>query len=689
MGNYVIEDENDDYSVSYNEVNNNSKKYIIIGLCVIIFIIFIIVIVKNINSSKSYSSYEKEMKSLAEEYVARNKIFTDKEIYFDISKLGMVLPNNCSSLSGVIYDGNNYQPYLLCNNYESKILDNSENIKLHGHDVVVLLKGMEYFELGYVGTEKVYISDKKINDEGVYNIYYIPEIGNYATIRKVIVIDNPNLEKYYPTININAENPIVIEKGNNYYEKVQAVDVIDGDLTNKIETISNVNELSSGEYKVIYNVRNSLGYETSIMKKIQVVDNIDVNIMISLSNENITNENITAHVKIIGDNYQFVKLPDNREINEKEFDYLITENGNYNFVVVLENGEEISKNLNITNIDKTVPTGNCTATLYNDKTSVNVKTTSFNYITGYNYYINSKSSGYLTHSSYESSTTGATSVYVMVRDYVGNESTFNCDIVKKTSNLDDNGIKVVIANKPRLRIPIEQALANRGHTVNDLNTCIYKRVQEAGPYTRYGVTAAAYGLIDCTYTLTGYVLSYNHTSGKVEDSYCAFNSDICGKLGINRRWGYSGGDCNASTCWHGLNCATFVRWAMCNGGMNLCSRGSAGAHSMTSTTYFPEANGVYIKGNKVTYYSGQNLTGLTAMALVRMLKPGDVVASTEGGGHTFVVVGRDEKGIYTAEDGYYMRHIWYSELLNGHETYRLLFLDNYYNNPANRNNLYG
>lgn len=708
MGNYIIEDETNNYSVPYvkRKYNNGiNKKYLIIGIVLIIIVLIIVLIFRN-SKSNSFSSYENKMVTLAKEYVKRNGISTNKEMYIDVSKLNITLPNSCSLLSGVIYDGNNYTPYLLCNNYESEVINNNEyktDFKLIGSDMFFILKGMEYYELGYKCSEPVIISSNDINDEGVYNIYYILENSSFVFTRKVIVIDNPSLVNMFPVINISNNNPITIKKGNSYNEKLTAIDTIDGDLTEKVIKVSDLDVNTLGEYKVIYSVRNSLGYTTSIMRNILVVDSMDseINILTSLSNDNLTNETIKVNVNIVGNSYNYTKLPDGTITKEKTFEYPINENGQYEFIAVSSNGTEINKILNITNIDKTVPEGTCVATLYSDRTSINVTMTSFNYIAGYNYYIDGNSSGYVEYNFYNSNQKSPTNVYVMVKDYVGNEGRIVCTKTDKQSNFDPNGIRTIIGKgKTRLRIPITTALANKGYTVNDLNRCIYNRVKEAGPYTRYGVAAAAFGLIDCTYKMTGYVLPYNHSGGKVVEektssggktNYCGVggvNADICGKLGINTNWGKPGGSCGKKECWYGLNCATFVRWAMCNGGMDLCSKGTAASHSMTSVTYFPEADGVSITGKKVTYYSGTNLTNYTADTLVRMLKPGDIIASSEGNGHTFVVVGFDASGIYTAEDGYYMRNIKYSTLTSGGATYRLLFLDKYYDNPNNRNNLY-
>ena len=700
MSNYYIEDYPNDYDNSYKKKTN--KKFIIIIFIVVLLLIIVISKLLN-SSSNSFSSYENRMVNLARQYVNNYGISTNKEIYIDVSKLDIDLPNNCSLLSGVIYNGSEYTPYLVCSNYESKVVNNPDNIKLNGSEVIVLLKGMDYYELGYSGSNKISISGDVLSDTGVYNVYYIPENGSYVVIRKVIVIDNITLNNRFPIINTNTPDEITLEKGNKYSEMPIAVDSLDGDLTNSIITVSDVDEYTPGEYKTIYSVRNSMGYTTMVMKKIIVVDNSKIDeetsIIYSLNNENVTNQNIKAQIKITGSNYSYTKLPDGTTTKEREFEYEFIENGQYEFNAIDNNNKETKKVLYITNIDKTIPTGTCKAQLYYNKTSISVNITSFNYIVGYNYYVNEKSSGFITSNSYTNTTEkNVTSVYVIAKDYIGNEGKITCS-TEKISNFDPNGIAKSNYNhsQSRLRIPIETALSKKGHTVDDLNKCIYNRVVEAGPYTRYGVAAAAYGLIDCMYQMTGYVLSYDHTGGKVGTGknksggtidYCSFNSDICNKLGVNTRWGKYGGSCNSSECWYGLNCGNFVRWALCNGGMNQCQGGSADS-DMSSLKYIPGADGVYINGNSATYYGGSDLTSLGAAALVRMLKPGDTINTNEGGGHTFVVIGRDNDAIYTAEDGYYTRKIPYSQMLNGKVRYRLLFMDKYYENQANRNNLYG
>ena len=713
MSNYIIEDEIRDYH-PLKESNANNKfdpsKYLVIGVAILVIMIFVIIVAGRIHVRDEYSSLEIEMVKEAERYVNKYSLMGNKEIYLDADKLDIKIPDNCNIMSGVIYEEGNYIPYLYCDDYESRYLDSNSNIKLVGNNVILLAKGSKYYELGYQGEVEYQISGKvNTDEEGIYNVYYIPKQGQEYTIRKVIVVDNPNANELLPKINID-DSEATIELDQNYNEKIVAVDNKDGNITNMIIKKENVNNKEIGEYKNYYSVTNRSGYTTMAVKNVVVVASLnedETSIITSLSNDNMTNENVIISVRIVGNLYDYTELPDKSITKEREFVYEVGESDNYLFNVYNKDGTRIYKNVKVDNIDKSSPEGSCKATLYSDRTVFSVNITSFNYIVGYNYIVDNQESGYVSNSYYSSSLVGDKEASVILRDYVGNTSTIKCETTANKYQYDPLGYRdLTYQGKPRLRIPLTEALAKKGYTVPQLNKCIYDRVVKAGPGTRYGVVEAAYGLIDCMYKMTGTVLSYNHASGKVEEentksggktNYCGgINKDICGKLGVNTNWGKQGGSCTTDTCWHGLNCATFVRWAMCNGGMDLCSRGSAGAYGMANSKYVPEADIVNVYGSEVKYVSGRDMSYYSASQLIRMIKPGDVLAHyntrTDVNGstqHTYVVIGIDNEGIYTANDGYYVKKIRFSNMLDGEYSYRILFLDNYYANQNNRNHLYG
>jgi hypothetical protein len=236
-----------------------------------------------------------------------------------------------------------------------------------------------------------------------------------------------------------------------------------------------------------------------------------------------------------------------------------------------------------------------------------------------------------------------------------------------------------------LTTSLESALAAKGNTIEDLNNCIGDRVNSAGYGTRAGVVEAAMGLLECTMSLTGgFTYPYDHYGGSVSQA------DLNGKLGVNSKWGKSGGTgCATSSCLLGLNCASFVRWSFCNGGMDLCSRGSTFAQEMASTTYYPEA--IKIKLCPGFQVQAGSTSISSSSEAVSNIKPGDVLFSNTidgGNGHVMVVVGVSDGSITIAENGRKTRSISKSELTSSSShTYSILLLDDYYANSSNVNGL--
>ena len=478
MSNYIVEDEVKDYGYYKMTPKDNNKSMFIIGVAVLI--VFIIIIIAFPKKKDAYLTIEEKMVETASEYVYENNIPSDNEIYLDVSKLNFDLPDSCSSLSGVIYNEEEFTPYLLCRNYESKILDNDDSLyQLKGHEIVFLLKGMSYIELGYTGNEMIVSSNIK-EDEGVYNVYYISQ-DSHVLMRKVIVLDNPNLYDYYPKMEMTSDNPIVIEKGASL-PLPTVIDNIDGDINNNIVYYSDIDLSTSGEYKVIYNVRNSMGYETSLAKNIVVTDDLNsynnFQITVTLSTENMTNQNVYAHISIAGDGYDYIVLPNGEKLDLSNFVYVINENGEYEFVAMSKMGVMNKKKVTINNIDRTPPVGTCSATIYSNKTTVSVNVTSFNYIIGYNYHFNGKESGYSKNSNYTiNETTNSVSVEIM--DYIGNTAIIDCSTKKGDPTVNNPNIKYYVYNNTEYVIPntrndltvFENRVCNKLAQNSDVGNC--------------------------------------------------------------------------------------------------------------------------------------------------------------------------------------------------------------------------
>ena len=694
----------------------NVKQYLKY-LILIIPLIIVIVILKSCGND--FNNLEKKVIEITLNYIKNNNIAIVGEQYIELSNLGEIEGTEiCSKASGAIVSNANgkikVQPYLKCGDYESKIVKNKEKYAVLNGDAVIVLNLGEVFNdpLYYLKKDaRVVVSGLVRNSPGVYTINYFVYVKDKlkeTLVRKVIVSKNDktltisgikDLER--PNITLLGDKEIVLAIGQKYVEPgYLAVDYKDGKITRKVKVDpSKISTAKAGNYTITYSVTNSRGQNAVTARKIRVVQlKANLNISLTSTSSEIDNSAI-LNIKVEGEGFEKIILPNGTPKYVDEYSYKVTSNGSYLFQIYDEYGNKTVKEIYINNLDDIPPVGTCEAILNFSTTKVTVSAADNKGISGYSYILDGVKSEYMSTNLYKVNKP-TTSVSVRIKDIAGNETEpIQCKIIDRRNSTDPAGITQTLSGKPKLERPIAEALAKRGYSVEDLNQCIYKRVEEAGPGTRYGVVAAAYGLLDCMLDMTGTVLSYDHTGGKVHTdpdgiNYCKSNPDICGKLGVNTKWGKRGGACKTDVCYYGLNCATFVRWSMCNGGMDLCSRGTAGASSMANVNFFPEADGVIVNRNSVKYYSGKDLTNYSAYDLVRMIQPGDIAfrernTDTDGSSqHTFVVVGKDDTGIYTANNGSYINKITYESMLDGEFYYRILFLDNYYDNEDNRNNFY-
>ena len=702
----------------YNDIGDNMqylKKYgnILLYIIIIVFVIILTILLKgyfnnNDNAeTNDYSRIENNLISYAQDYIEYNNIISDREIYINNSKLEYELPSNCKKTSGVLYDGNDYKAYLDCDGYTSSVGTNGNMIDLNGNLLEFVFDGNSYSELGYKNNSDIHISGSVGYDDGVYDVQYSifsnRDIIDYA-LRKVVVTSDISLKNLFPTIKLNGDKVEYLNINNMYHENGYTVyDSRDGDLTNKVIVSSNVNPSKPGEYYVNYSVTNSLGYTSSVSRQI-IVDDISTNIYV-IDNEDITvptNKSINIKLNIYCENYNYTVLPNGTISFGQEIMYSVNENNIYKFEIHYINDKKdtiYEKSVSIKNIDKTIPTGTCDLHLNPEGSNISVNADDGKRIIGYKYDIDGVKTDFISSNNYyDIKSNDISKASVEIKDSVGNIGTVDCNVIDNRYKYNEKGYTKRF-DAEKLQMPIMDALSRKGYSINDLNKCIYDRVKIAGPGTRYGVVEAGVGLIECTYQMTGRVVPYDHEGGKVEEEpggtiYSKANKDIYGKLGVNSKWGKLGGIGKPSNPEprYGLNCANFIHWSFCNGGMDMCTKGSAGAGSQASTKYYPEADIFSILGDEVTYKSGRNLSN-SAIEILRMIKPGDVVHSISADGkssteHVRLVVGITENGFYYADDGQKMGFLSFSNLMNGRFRYRILLLDNYYKNENNKNNLY-
>lgn len=151
-----------------------------------------------------------------------------------------------------------------------------EGFYLLGDEIVTVGYNKSYQDAGFIAKiNKEDYKNKVIVDNnvdtsklGVYTVKYTLDLGytKKELTRKVKVEDN------IPPILTIDQTEVIVTKGEKFISpKYTAIDNYDGDITSKVEIISNVNTQKKGEYKVTYKVKdsNNNSIEEDILVKVE------------------------------------------------------------------------------------------------------------------------------------------------------------------------------------------------------------------------------------------------------------------------------------------------------------------------------------------------------------------------------------------------------------------------------------
>ena len=190
---------------------------------------------------------------------------------------------------------------------------------LNGEDTLLINYGQLYVESGFEAnvfnhnlSDKVEVTtDLDVSVLGEYNINYNLNYLNkeYNLVRKVKVVDN---EK--PMITLNGEKDIILYVNDVYKEPgVTVIDNYDGDISNKVVIIGNVDTSKVGEYNLLYSVVDSSGNMSSTSRNVNVINRV-VNTFVT--NEGY-NDNDNEIVKYINDKgYNLLAYRKNQDTND-------------------------------------------------------------------------------------------------------------------------------------------------------------------------------------------------------------------------------------------------------------------------------------------------------------------------------------------------------------------------------------
>ena len=149
------------------------------------------------------------------------------------------------------------------------------NIKLIGNEKIELDYGEKYSEPGF----KAYMFNKEITNKIKVKNNIKESVGNYEVIysykfliynikrtRKIVVSDLTG-----PNITLKGDKELSVTIDTKYEEPgYEAIDKLDGDLTENVKVTNNVDITKLGDYEVIYEVKDKAGNVSKEIRKVKV-----------------------------------------------------------------------------------------------------------------------------------------------------------------------------------------------------------------------------------------------------------------------------------------------------------------------------------------------------------------------------------------------------------------------------------
>lgn len=308
-----------------------------------------------------------------------------------------------------------------------------EKIVLFGNNIIEINKGDKYVEPGYyaiTNTGEIKRDDILVNSNlntskaGTYIIKYI--LGNKTITRTIKVLETEDASSDI-TFKLQGDSMIILEQGMEYKEPgFLAYDDTGNDYSNQVIVNGNVDNNKPGTYELTYTLTID-GKIYELTRQI-IVNNSIIDATITLDNSNYTNNDVSITINATGNNFSYVRLPDNTYSENLITNYDISSNGTYTFYIYDKNSNYIVREITINNIDKDIPSGTCKAIYQKGQTNISV-TANDNTSGIKNYYFYGDNRLLLQSSKKNYSTSSKlASAYVLIYDNAGNYRQVNCEI---------------------------------------------------------------------------------------------------------------------------------------------------------------------------------------------------------------------------------------------------------------------
>lgn len=475
-------------------------------------------------------------------------------------------------------------------------------IQLLGEPKITIYQNDTYKEPGYNIIDTEDTSGYYINVEGYVNtnkvgIYYLQYLlynksGTLISIaeREVVVLIDPYSSVY---ITLNGEDEEYYFTGD-YFDLGAVAYSGNNDITNEIIVESNVVDTIPGMYEVKYQVI----VNNKVKEIVRTVYIIDYEI-----EENIDYDNLRIDLQIKSDNYAYTILPD----GDKEFDrdilYPFEAEGIYNFDIYLKNGSHKKYSVKVDQIDKEGPTGTCTLTHDNNRTTVTMNVSDKSGISKYSY------NGLDFRNKQTVLSTLTPNVTIRAYDKYNNYTDIKCKSEYGTGfrNIPNNKSGYIVC----------------GTSVTKESQELDQLMQSYGYKTRWAVAAAGTYLVSYKYNIPYFWGGKYVKKGFNPEWGCRHK--VYGKVVCSKEMG-------GEYCQWGLDCTGFTSWAFAQAGFDY-----------NIIRQDKQSEGKWGNFNALSHrfkFSSAN------MAYANQIKPGDIVHKE---GHVGLVIGVSADTIQVAE----------------------------------------
>lgn len=300
---------------------------------------------------------------------------------------------------------------------------------INGNKDIILTLGSDYIEEGCKAYDSKGIDHtNEIIIEGEVNTKIV---GNYVIEcmyqdmieRKTVTVINQN--KSNTIITLNGDNIIYLKLGEKYNEPgYNVIDSMEQNLNSNVVVTNNIDETKPGTYKVIYKLTKN---NNEIITKERTVIIMATNVNIYYDQTKYTKDKVLVDIYIYDNYFDYVLLPNNEKIYNRSFTYEITENGKYTFFIYNKKGNVENREIEIKTIDKSNPTGSCSATI-GENTIINANFKDNNAITNYTYIIDNKEIKTTNQNILTTNNNQEVEIKVKVQDIAGNEIIKDCKV---------------------------------------------------------------------------------------------------------------------------------------------------------------------------------------------------------------------------------------------------------------------